>query len=130
MNKTMVDLQKLKPHIWVFPFLAGIFGILAVSIPVAQNYDLANNDNVIFWYFPFNIDFFENDIFINTRPLPLIGGILEMVILIIGSVILLLTSLLVWKKKWNLKFIRIFWLISIIILVFVPTALWIIGALT
>jgi hypothetical protein len=124
----MVFKEHFKKYLWLLPFIGGILGVIAAVAPAAQL--IEPGDNVIFWYFPLNIDLEDSIIFINDSTVALIGGILELVVIALISIILLSTSLLVWKRKWKIKIIKLLWLISAVFLILAPSLFWIIGSLT
>ncbi|TXT64834.1 MAG: membrane protein of unknown function [Promethearchaeota archaeon] len=124
----MVYIENYNKYIWLLPFIGGILGVIAAVTPAAQL--IEPGDNIIFWYFPLNIDIEDSIIFINDSFIALLGGILELLVITLFSTILLTTSLLVWKRKWKIKKIKLLWFISALFLILAPTLFWIIGSIT
>jgi hypothetical protein len=124
----MVYIENYNKYIWLLPFIGGILGVIAAVTPAAQL--IEPGDNIIFWYFPLNIDIEDSIIFINDSFIALLGGILELLVITLFSTILLTTSLLVWKRKRKIKKIKLLWFISALFLILAPTLFWIIGSIT
>jgi hypothetical protein len=124
----MVYIENYNKYIWLLPFIGGILGVIAAVTPAAQL--IEPGDNIIFWYFPLNIDIEDSIIFINDSFIALLGGILELLVITLFSTILLTTFLLVWKRKRKIKKIKLLWFISALFLILAPTLFWIIGSIT
>lgn len=105
-------------RIWIFPLIAIIFAIIALSVPVA--FRAHATYNTYFWLSALNLRTDTGEMWYNSDSLAIIGAVLEILVIIIAMLLLLFSVIRLYQEKLSEKLGKLIFLVAGLLLIISP----------